>query len=151
MARKLDNTTPGQLAAPASNQKCIMDQPTNKLPTERPHPSDRPVLPDDPMSLNAIEFDGDPEFMLKIMVEEYARLGCDFETFVGMCQEPFYQGLYGLWVHFGQDELRRRAKEAFARCGVVRVKVTHTKPANDQLVQIALTGQHDSSEGTSDV
>lgn len=133
-----------------------MDQPTNKLHTEqlhadKPHPSQRPVMPDDPMTLNAIEFDGDPEFMLKIMVEEYARLGCDFDAFVEMCQKPFYQGLYGLWVHFGQDELQRRAKEAFARCGVVRVKVIHTRPATEDLVQIAITDQHDSSEGTSDV
>ena len=49
-----------------------MDQPTSKLHTEqlhadKPHPSQRPAMPDYPMSLNAIEFDGDPEFMLKIM------------------------------------------------------------------------------------
>jgi hypothetical protein len=128
-----------------------MDQPIEQVLTGRPHPVHRPVEPEDPMCLNAIEFDGDPDFMLKIMVEEYARLGCDLPTFIGLCQEPFYQGLYGLWVHFGEDELRRRASEAFARCGVVRVSVKHTRPATDQLVQIALPDQRDSSEGTSDV
>jgi len=93
--------------------------------------------------------DGDPEIMLRMMVEEYARMGCDLNHFMQLCREPFYQGLHGLWLHFGEEGLERRAREIFARSGVVRIRAVHAQPSPEELVQIAIPS--DRQEGHSDV
>lgn len=125
-----------------------MDDNSVDLSLAKPHPKDRAVEPDDPMNLHAVELDGDPEVMLRMMVEEYARMGCDLNGFLELCREPFYQGLHGLWLRFGEEELERRAREILARTGVVRVKTTQAQPSPEQVVQITLpNGSH---EGKSD-
>jgi hypothetical protein len=108
------------------------------LSRAKPHPKDRAVEPDDPMNLHAVELDGDPNLMLRVLVEEYARMGCDVESLLELCREPFYRGFHGLLLHFGEEELRRRIIAILARCGVTRVRMVREQPADEQLVQIAL-------------
>lgn len=124
-----------------------MSEPKIDCSRAKPHPSRRGVEPDDPMNLHGCEVSGDPNLMLRMIVEEYARVGCSLETLVGMCRDPFYHALHGLWLHFGEDELRCRLTEIVARTGVVRVREEFRQPASKQLVQIALP--RDSHEGTS--
>lgn len=124
-----------------------MDGSRVDLSRAKPHPKDRGVQPEDPMNLHAVELDGDPAIMLRMMVEEYARMGCDLNNFMQLCREPFYQGLHGLWLHFGEEELERRAREVFARSGVVRVRTVQAQASPEQLVQITISnGQKGSSD-----
>ncbi|HJQ81715.1 MAG TPA: hypothetical protein VJ828_17255, partial [Lacipirellulaceae bacterium] len=39
------------------------------------HPASREILPDDPMEMQGFEVAGDPDLMLRMLVEEYARIG----------------------------------------------------------------------------
>jgi hypothetical protein len=109
------------------------------LSRAKPHPKDRAVEPDDPMNLHAVELDGDPELMLRILVEEYARMGCDLESLIALCREPFYRGFHGLLLHFGEAELRRRMAAILSRCPVTRIRIVREQPADEQLVQIAIS------------
>ena len=43
--------------------------------TAKVHPATREVLPDDPMEMHGFEVPGDPNLMLRLLVEEYARMG----------------------------------------------------------------------------
>lgn len=102
----------------------------------RPHPKDRPVEPEDPMSLNSFEVTGDIELMLRCLVEEYARMGFGLEDLMKLCRDPEYQGTSGLLKFFGEDELRRRIAEILARSGVLRTTTRTTEPVSDRLVRI---------------
>ena len=107
------------------------------------HPATRPVEPEDPMNLHAVEIPGDTDLMLRVLVEEYARMGWNADAVMDLAVDPFYQGFHGLWRLHGEEELRRRVSAILARCGVVRVTTVHAKPPSDesdQLVQIALPG-----------
>jgi hypothetical protein len=94
------------------------------------------MLPDDPLDLHGIEVSGDPELMLRMLVEEYARLGANTEFILELARDPFYQAFHGLWRSFGEVGLRRRVNEIIGRCGVVRVKTVEATPVSEQLVQI---------------
>ncbi len=101
------------------------------------HPSARPAEPDDPWELNACELPGRPEVMLRMIVEEYARLGFDAQQLVALARHPFYAGLHGLWLHFGEQRLRDEVQQIVARTGVMRVRETASHPP-PVLVQISL-------------
>jgi hypothetical protein len=103
------------------------------------HPATRPVEPEDPMNLFAVEVPGDPELMLRLLVEEYARMGWGLEELSRLFRDPFYVAAHGLWLHYGEEELRRRLTELLSRVGVVRVKTTISSPPAEQLVQINLS------------
>lgn len=115
-----------------------MSDPSVDLSRAKPHPKDRTVEPDDPMNLHAVEVDGDPELMLLAIVEEYARMGCDLDSLMALCREPFYVGLHGLYRRYGEEELRRRISHILSRTGVTRVRVVQRQPAPDALVQVTL-------------
>ena len=106
------------------------------------HPATRPVEPDDPMNLHGFEVPGDPELMLRIFVEEYARMGSSLNELMSMCREPFYQAAHGLWLAYGEEELRRRMAGILARSGVVRVTTVTSGPSRQtppqKLVQITV-------------
>jgi hypothetical protein len=87
------------------------------------HPASREILLDDPLEMHGFEVPGDPELMLRLLVEEYARIGW---------------GLDDVWRSHGDDELRRRVAEILARCSVIRVTTTETVPLSERLVQIEL-------------
>jgi len=103
------------------------------------HPADREVLPDDPLNLHGIEVPGDPELMLRLLVEEYARLGAGTEQILNLARNPFYQSFYGLFRLLGEQELRRRVSEILRRCGVTRVRTREAESPPEQVVQINLS------------
>ncbi len=103
------------------------------------HPATRGIEPEDPMNLVAIEVPGDPELMLRLLVEEYARMGWGLEALIGLLRDPFYVAAHGLWLHFGEEEIRRRLSAMLSRVGVVRTTITTSAPPPDQLVPINLS------------
>jgi len=101
------------------------------------HPATRPIEPEDPMNLHGYEVPGDPDLMLRILIEEFARLGFDLPQIVQLCRDPFYQGLHGLWLKFGEEESQRRISAVLARCGVIRT-TSATFVESEGLVQLTL-------------
>lgn len=102
------------------------------------HPASREMLPDDPLQMQAFEVPGDADLMLRLLVEEYARIGWGPEAILALARDPNYQAFHGLYRQFGEEELRRRVGEIAARCGVMRVKVKEKPPVPEGLVQIDL-------------
>ena len=100
------------------------------------HPASREILPDDPMEMTGFELPGDPDLMLRLLVEDYARMGWGSDVIMQLARDRNYQALYGLYQLFGEDELRRRVGEVISRCGVMRVKTKETQPVSENLVQI---------------
>jgi hypothetical protein len=113
--------------------------PTSADPVAKVHPASREMLPDDPLELHALEVPGDPGVMLRVLVEEFARMGCDREQILSLCRNPFYAGLHGLWQQFGEDGLSRRVAAILARSRPWRVSVRESPPP-DQLVQLGSLG-----------
>jgi hypothetical protein len=99
------------------------------------HPATRPVEPEDPLNLHGFEVPGDPEIMLRMLVEEFARMGYGLEALMGLCRDPFYHALHGVWLRYGEEELRRRICGILARAGVMRVR-TVCAPDPQNLVQL---------------
>jgi hypothetical protein len=104
------------------------------------HPASREILPDDPLELQAFELPGDPELMLRILVEEYARIGWELSDIMQRSHDANYTAFYALRQALGEEELRRRISRIIARCGVMRIKSTETEPLSGRLVQIRLPG-----------
>ena len=102
------------------------------------HPASREILPDDPLEMHAFEIPGDPELMLRLLVEEYARIGWGVDDVMQLARDPNYTAFYGLRRSLGEEVLRRRVAEILARCGVIRVTATETEPLSERLVQIDL-------------
>mgnify|MGYP003381616093 CR=1 FL=1 len=109
--------------------------------TPKIHPATREILPEDPMEMQGFEVTGDPGLMLRLVVEEYARMGWGVADIMRLARDPNYQSFHGLLNVFGEQELSRRVSAAISRCGVIRVTQTEkpleTPPEN--LVQIDLT------------
>ena len=114
----------------------MYNTPANAVP--KVHPATREVLPEDPMDLHGFEVPGDPYLMMRLLVEDYARIGWNTEAIMSLANDPNYQVFHGLLRMFGEDELRRRIADVIARCGVIRIKTTEREPPPTQLVQIDL-------------
>ena len=102
------------------------------------HPATRPVEPEDPLNLHSFEVPGDPELMLRVLVEEYARLGYGADALLALCRDPFYVGLHGLWRLYGADELRRRIVLILSRCGVIHTHTEERATEPEQLISLTL-------------
>jgi hypothetical protein len=102
------------------------------------HPASREILPDDPLEMHGFEVPGDPTLMLRLLVEEYARIGWGLEDLMRLARDPNYTVFHGRWRSLGEVELRRRVAEALSRCGVIRVTASETEPLSERLVQIDL-------------
>jgi hypothetical protein len=102
------------------------------------HPTTREWLPDDPLDLHACQVPGDPLLMLRLLVEEYARMGWTKDDILQLARDPNYRGFHGLLQLYGEVELRRRVTEVISRCGVIRVRTVEA-PAESTLVQITIT------------
>jgi hypothetical protein len=100
------------------------------------HPATREMLPEDPMEMQAFEIPGDPMLMLRLLVEEFARMGTSADEIMRLARDPFYQSFHNLWQLYGEDDLRRRVAETIARCGVTRVRTVQAQPAPENLVQL---------------
>jgi hypothetical protein len=86
------------------------------------HPKDRAIEPEDPMQLVAEPVPGDPAMMLDGIVEEYARLGWDFDHILRIFDTPFFQATWGLRRLYGERELHARIAATLSRCGVMRFR-----------------------------
>ncbi len=104
------------------------------------HPASREMLPDDPLSLHGVELPGDTDLMLRLLVEEYARMGFHLDRLMELARDPFYQAFNGLLVVYGEEELRRRMSAVLDRVGVSRIKIVEkqVEPLPGQLVEIDL-------------
>lgn len=121
--------------------------PTRDTYVPKVHPATRAVEPDDPMNLYAVEVPGDPELMLRLLVEEYARMGFGLDALLSLFRDPFYVAAHGLWLHYGEDELKRRLIVLLGRVGIMRTTTTVSAPASERLVQIDLPA---SQKGSAD-
>jgi hypothetical protein len=99
------------------------------------------MLPDDPLEMQAFEVSGDPNLMLRLIVEEFARLGLGIDEIQRLACDPNYQAFHGLRRRFGDIELRRRIADIVSRCGVIQMKCIETEPLSERLVQIDLPAQ----------
>ncbi|MCO6455782.1 MAG: hypothetical protein J5I93_10845 [Pirellulaceae bacterium] len=106
--------------------------------TPKVHPASREILPDDPLEMTGFELPGDPDLMLRLLVEEFGRIGWNSTAIMRLARDPNYQAFHGLWRQFGEVELRRRIDLVLARCGVMRVRQTEA-PAAGQLVELKLS------------
>jgi len=103
------------------------------------HPASRELLPDDPLDLTGVQVDGDPRLMLRLLVEEYARLGWGADQIIHLARDPFYVGFHGLLRAFGEEGLRQQIESQLARCGVVRVTAVEAVPEPEpQIVPLEL-------------
>jgi hypothetical protein len=110
--------------------------PTHAVP--KVHPATRDVEPDDPMNLHGVQVDGDPEVMLQILVEEYARMGCGLDVLMELARDPFYVGFHGLLQLYGEQDLARRVSRILSWCGVFRVVTREAAPPPEHLVELDL-------------
>lgn len=107
------------------------------------HPLDRAAEPEDPLSLNASLTEGDPEFMLRCVVEEYAWMGWNLEQLLGLFRDPFYPALYGMWSAWGEEVVRSKIGDILRRVGAFRFETAisempEPEAADLELVEIGL-------------
>jgi hypothetical protein len=100
------------------------------------HPATREILPDDPLEMHSFEIPGDTDLMLRLLVEEYARIGWGVEPIMALARDPNYLAFHGLWRLYGEHRLRARVREIVARSGIVRVRTVEANVEPDVLVQI---------------
>jgi hypothetical protein len=103
------------------------------------HPASREVMPDDPMTLCATPVEGDPDLLVRAVVQEYAWMGWDAEQIAALFRDPFYPMLHGLRRALGEAGVRERIDAVFRLCGVFRFRATVREEPDDaapELVQI---------------
>jgi hypothetical protein len=103
------------------------------------HPATRPVEAEDPMELCATPVAGDPDVLIRALVQEYAWMGWDAGQILELFRDPFYPMLHSLWQALGQDEIRQRIERVFREQGVYRFHcVVHEAPVMEEpaVVQI---------------
>ena len=83
---------------------------------------------DDPMELLAVECDGDQDYMIDCVAEEYARLGWPAKEIVLLFESPFYPALHLMLRARGAETVRRRIEAVVARCGVFRTRTFEADP-----------------------
>ena len=83
---------------------------------------------DDPMELRGVECDGDVDFMIACIAEEYLTSGWRPEEVFGLFESPEYPMLHSLLQSKGGGAIRRQIERAAARCGVFRVRVVEAPP-----------------------
>lgn len=88
------------------------------------------------MEMHGFEVPGDPNLMLRLLVEEYARIGWGTEAILQLARDPNYQAFHGLLQFFGEEELTGKIQKILARCGIIRVTTTETAPISERLVQL---------------
>lgn len=104
--------------------------------TPKTHPTAREATPEDPLSLHAFEVPGDPDLMLQLLVEEYARMGWGAEDLLRLARDPNYQAFHGLLRRFGEADLRARLQNILARCGVFRMRTWETEPVEEEVEEL---------------
>ena len=114
------------------------------------HPATRGVEPDDPLSLHATPVQGDPEVMIRAVVQEFAWMGWPVDGILGLFRDPFYPLLHGLWLTLGEAAIRERVASVVSRHGVYRFRSSireEPEDATPDLVQIGPMGPGGSRHG----
>jgi hypothetical protein len=88
------------------------------------HPSTRAVEPEDPMTLYAIPAAGDPEDMLRVLIQEYAWMGWRSDQILALFRDPFYPALHALWSLYGEKGIREKIGVLLRQSGAFRFKET---------------------------
>jgi hypothetical protein len=107
------------------------------------HPATREVMPEDPLTLCASPVAGDPDLLIRAVVQEYAWLGWDAEQIAALFRDPFYPMLDGLRQAYGEAGIRERIESVFHHHGVFRFRSTIIEEPDDpapKLIQIELQG-----------
>jgi hypothetical protein len=81
------------------------------------------------MTLSATAVTGDPDVLIRAVVQEYAWMGWDAGQIAALFRDPFYPMLHGLLEALGQAGIRERIDAVFSRSGVYRFRATvHEAP-----------------------
>jgi hypothetical protein len=104
------------------------------------HPKDRPMEVEDPLQLNALELDGDPEVLLTCLVEEFARMGWDADAILRTFSQEEYQGPHRLLKRLGPERARQRVEQIIARCGVWKMRTVESAPVEAPSSRAASVG-----------
>ncbi len=107
-----------------------MDHTTAHL-VPKVHPMVRPVGPDDPFTLNATSVAGDPNVMIRAVVQEYAWLGWSADQIISLFRDPFFPVLHRLWQTLGDAELRTRIASFVETFGVFHFRSTMVESPDD--------------------
>jgi hypothetical protein len=107
-------------------------------PDSKVHPATREILPDDPLEMQGFELPGDPELMVRLLVEEYSRIGWGTQAIMQLARDPNYQAFHGLLRYFGDEPLAARVAQIVGRCGIMRVRLHSAAPPPESLVQIEI-------------
>jgi hypothetical protein len=116
------------------------------------HPATRPVEPEDPLTLHATPVAGDPEVMLRCLVQEYAWMGWDLEQLLSLFRDPFYPALNALRHLYGDTGLRERLDSILKETGVFHCQVSvreEEEPAEPEpeLIQLGMRGPRADPKG----
>jgi hypothetical protein len=110
----------------------MIDTTPNWVP--KVHPTTRDVEADDPMEVVAEPVaGGDPAFMLRCVLEEYAWLGWDADQLLMLFRSPEYPVLNQLLAHFGEAAVRQQIDELLGGTGgaFYRTTVVEAEPDPD--------------------
>jgi hypothetical protein len=88
------------------------------------HPANRPVEPEDPMTLHATAGPGDPEIMLQCLAQEYAWMGWNAGQILQLFRDPFYPALNDLLRRYGEDGIRERLVGVLDSMGIFCCQAT---------------------------
>jgi hypothetical protein len=88
------------------------------------HPTARAVEPNDPMTLHATPVAGDPDVMLRCLVQEYAWMGWDAGRILDLFHDPAYPALNGLLHWYGEAGVRERVAGLLRETGVFHFRAT---------------------------
>jgi hypothetical protein len=101
-----------------------MSAPSDERMVPKVHPLARLAEADDPYTLHATPVTGDPEVMLRCLVQEYAWMGWGEEQILALFHDPGYPVLNGLRAHYGEAGLRARLGELVRQTGVFQFQAT---------------------------
>lgn len=118
------------------------------------HPASRAVEPDDPFLLYATPVTGDPEVMLRCVVEDYGWMGWKAEQILALFRDPGYPALNALRDFYGEDGIRRRITEALRPCATFQVRVemheVEEEPEEEELIELGIPAWGPAKQPTGD-
>ena len=117
------------------------------------HPLARAVEPDDPMILHATGVMGDPEEMVRSLIEEFAWMDWEAEAILKLFRDPFYPVLHALWRAYGEAGIQARIDRIVYAEEVSRFRTTiqeESEPGEEEpeLIELALPPHWRSTPGS---
>lgn len=100
------------------------------------HGSAKQAESSDPLELRGTSVPGgDPEFLARCLVEEFAGMGHGPDEILELFRRPEYLAPHAYWRDVGDEAVRDLIDEVVARCGVLRVTEEHPGPEADSCPQ----------------